>query len=152
MDSLTRRVVAWTAAAALATGPLGADAADLRGFRGVPWGAGVAELGASQPAKPEEGLRCHRRERENLLYGDAPLTEVRFCFREDALVMVVLDAQVGPQALRAEFEAMYGPPRVSAASYALWGDASSRARVEIFAAAPGARTSSMRMVANEAAR
>lgn len=147
VHSPARRFAAWAAGTVLALASLAAGAVELRGFRGVAWGAGVASLGDAEPASAEDGLRCFRRERENLLYGDVPLSEVRFCFRDDRLVMVVLDAQVDPRTLRAEFQNTYGPPRASSASSARWGDASTRARVEIVAPASGARAS-MRMVAN----
>ncbi|WP_280153599.1 hypothetical protein [Piscinibacter sp. XHJ-5] len=142
------RLARWAALAALGFASVSVGAVELRGFRGVPWGAGVESLGDSHLVSAQGEVRCYRRERENLLYGDAPLREVRFCFHADRLVMVVVDAQVGPQALRGEFESSYGPPRVSSVSTALWGDSSTRARVEIDAPAANA-PASMRMYSNE---
>jgi hypothetical protein len=144
MSRYARRAVLAT----LTLASMAAGAVELRGFRGVPWGADAASLGASELVSTTGEMRCYQRERENLLYGEAPLRAVRFCFHDDRLVMVELEAQVDQPALRSEFQSTYGPPRLSSASTALWGDPSTRARVEIVAPSVGA-PASMRMYSNE---
>ena len=129
------------AASALST-PAGA--VDLRGFRGFAWGTDVDSLGAAQQVSSEPGVQCYRRERENLLYGDSPLRSVRYCFHDDRFFLVILDSTVDGATLAAEFQSTYGPPADQTAAHAVWGDASSRARVEI-AGAPA----SMRIWSNE---
>jgi hypothetical protein len=108
-----------------------AQALELRGFRGVPWGAGVDSLGVAQLAERSGDVSCYRRENENMLFGDSQLKDVRYCFHRDHLFMVTLDAQVSLDTLVQEFQSTYGPPDRRAAATTGWGDRSTSARVEM---------------------
>jgi len=147
MNASTRRLVMLAAAAGLALAAAASHAVELRGFRGVPWGAGVDSLGPSQLAYTHGDVSCYRRERENMLYGDSPLKEVRFCFHQDHLFMVALDAEVPLDTLVREFEGSYGPPDWRVPAKTTWGDHATRARVEMIAPAQGG--ASMLMYSNE---
>jgi len=129
-------------AAAVLSMPAGA--VELRGFRGFAWGTDVDSLGAAQQVSSEAGVRCYRRERENLLYGDSPLREVRYCFHDDRFFLVIVDSKVDAATLAAEFKGTYGPPADQTPARAVWGDASSRTRIEI-----GGAPASMRIWSNE---
>lgn len=123
-------------AAALASGAV--HAVELRGFRGVAWGAGVDSLGASsQLASTDGAVSCYRRERENMMYGDSRVTDIRFCFHDDHLFMVSVQADSTVEMLANEFQSTYGPPDVRAPIKTAWGDRSSATRVEIVASAQG---------------
>ena len=147
MNASIRRgsLLAVLAAASLASAA--SQAVELRGFRGVPWGAGVDSLGASQLAYSDGEVSCYRRERENMLYGDSPVKEIRFCFHEGHLFMVALDADVDLDTLVREFVATYGAPDWRVPAKTTWGDRSTRARVEMVAPAQGG--ASMLMYSNE---
>lgn len=121
-----------------------AGAVELRGFRGFAWGTDADSLGEVQRVSSDAGVVCYRREHENLIYGDSPLRDVRWCFHDDHLFMVIVDSQVDGPALAAEFQSSYGPPSLRAPSKSMWGDATTRARVEI-AGTPA----SMRIWSNE---
>jgi hypothetical protein len=123
---------------------MGAGAVDLRGFRGFAWGSDVDSLGDARQVSSEGGVQCYRRESENLLYGDSALREVRYCFHEARLFLVVVDSKVDSATLAAEFHGTYGPPVQHTARKATWGDAGSRARVEI-----SGTPASMRIWSNE---
>src|SRR5438105_11247962 len=110
---------------------LSAEAVELRGFRGIPWGADADSLGDAVQVSSRDGVQCWRRERENLMYGEAPISEVRYCFHGDRLFMVVIDSQLDQKALLAEFQSTYGPPDVRVPTRISWGDHTTRARVEI---------------------
>ncbi|HEX6703154.1 MAG TPA: hypothetical protein VF169_00230 [Albitalea sp.] len=135
-------VVAWGLSA------MTANAVELRGFRGVPWGAAPDSLGAAAVVAERGEVRCYRRERENLLYGDSPIREVRFCFHRNHLFGVEIDSEVDQRTLRAEFQSSYGPPAFSVPSRASWGDQSTRARVEIVAPPTGS-PASLHIFSNE---
>lgn len=133
--------------AALGAVTASAQAIELRGFRGVPWGASVQSLGEAKLAYIQGEVSCYRRERENMLYGDAPVKDVRYCFHHDRLFMVALDAQVDLDTLVREFQATYGPPDWRVPAKTAWGDRSTRARVEMLTPAEGG--ASMLMYSNE---
>jgi hypothetical protein len=116
-------------AAAAAAMPAGA--VELRGFRGFAWGVDADSLGEAQQVSSDAGVQCYRRERENLLYGDSPIREVRYCFHDDRLFLVIVDSQVDEATLAAEFQVTYGPPSLRAKALSVWGDASTAVRVEI---------------------
>ncbi|HEX3139466.1 MAG TPA: hypothetical protein VHQ87_05395, partial [Rhizobacter sp.] len=120
-------------ATAFGLAALGAQALELRGFRGVMWGDGVEALGTAVRAPAEGELSCYQRENENLLFGDSVLNGVRYCFHNDHLVMVTLDAAVNQNALSAEFQRAYGRPDVQSARAASWGSKTSGARAELVA-------------------
>src|ERR1043166_5809024 len=107
------------AVAALATAAWSAGAIELRGFRGFAWGADVDSLGEAQQVSSDGGVQCYRRMNENLLYGDSPIREVRYCFHDDRLFLVVIDSQVDEPALTAEVQSTYGPPAVHAPAKAV---------------------------------
>lgn len=148
MNACTATLARWAVTVAVGLASVSAGAVELRGFRGVPWGSDVQSLGAAELVASGGEVQCYRRERENLLYGDSPINEVRFCFHRNHLFMVVIDSKVDQNALLAEFQGTYGPPNVRVPARAAWGDASTRARVEIVAPAVGA-PASLRMVSNE---
>jgi hypothetical protein len=140
-------LVSWSLRLAVlvaAAAAMPAGAVELRGFRGFAWGADADTLGEAQRVSSEGGVQCYRRERENLLYGDNPIREVRYCFHDDRLFLVVVDSEVDASALAAEFESTYGPPTQRAKAWSAWGDATTPVRVEI-AGAPA----SMRIWSNE---
>ena len=66
---------------------------------------------------------------------------MRFCFRDDRLFLVIVDAEVGRQALVAEFASSYGAPDEESATRSTWGDGTTRARAEIVGPASGAAAS-----------
>jgi len=147
MTGSLHRLIALTLLAAGALASAAAGAVELRGFRGVPWGAGADSLGVSQLAYTQGEVSCYRRERENMLYGDSAVKDIRYCFHQDRLFMVALDAEVDVETLVHEFEASYGPPDVRVPAKTSWGDRSTRARVEMVAPAQGG--ASMLMYSNE---
>ena len=147
MNAPVRQVMVAAAFGVLALAASASQAIELRGFRGVPWGAGVDSLGASQLAYTDGDVRCYRRERENMLYGDSPVKDIRYCFHQDQLFMVALDAEVALDTLVQEFAATYGPPDWRVPAKTTWGDRSTRARVEMVAPAEGG--ASMLMYSNE---
>ena len=132
--------------AALAAAVLAAHAGavEMRGFRGFAWGADADSLGVSQRVASEAGMQCYRRDHENLLYGDSPLRDVRYCFHDDRLFLVIVESQVDEATLTNEFQLSYGPPSQRAPAKSVWGDATSRTRVEIDGA-----PASMRIWSNE---
>lgn len=109
----------------------GAAAGELRGFRGMAWGDSAERLGPAEKVQVSGDVTCYKRERENLMFGDSSLTEVRFCFNQDRLFMVTLDSDEGQEKLAAEFQGTYGPPSVRRAKLVAWGDRSARSHVEI---------------------
>lgn len=106
----------------LAVASLSASAVELRGFRGVMWGDDVAKLGKSELAYADGDVACYKRERENLLFGDAALQSVRYCFRQEGLVLVQLAAAGDGAALRHEFERGYGAPVQRSGTLLQWGN------------------------------
>lgn len=121
-------------AAALLLGALGpADAASLqmRGFRGLLWGDPPAHLGPARLVSTEGAVQCFERERENLLFGDAALLSVRYCFQHEGLFLVQLTATGSGAALRDEFERGYGAPELRTAALLHWGDAWGAASAEL---------------------
>lgn len=121
----------------LAVASLSASAVELRGFRGVMWGDDVAKLGKSELAYADGDVACYKRERENLLFGDSPLQEVRYCFHRNRLFMVALDTEVDQQTLSGEFQSSYGPPDAREASTVSWGNQLTASRVDVVSPAAG---------------
>ncbi len=143
----SRRLAPAVVLAVLAASAISAQAIELRGFRGVPWGADVQSLGEARLVSVDGEVRCYRRERENMLYGDSPVKDIRFCFHRDRLFLVALDAAVDLDTLARDFQATYGPPAWRVPTKITWGDRSTRARVEMVAPAEGG--ASMLMFSNE---
>jgi hypothetical protein len=141
MKSIRNAVAKTCVAASLGLLALGAQALELRGFRGVMWGEGAEALGTARVVGNSGKVTCYQRERENLLFGDSALTGVRYCFHEDQLVLVAIDAAVSSQALTAQFEHTYGKPAASKAQSASWGNRSTSARAEVVAQGSAARLS-----------
>jgi hypothetical protein len=111
----------FAAAATLLVGALftlGAQAFELRGFRGVHWGEGVDALRDVGPAQVD---------------GDTELSRVRYCFHHDRLVMVMLDAPVARPAFAAEFQRTYGRPAVHTDRADVWGGVPSTTQAELVA-------------------
>jgi hypothetical protein len=147
MTASIRRLAAVAVLTFSAFASSSAGAIELRGFRGVPWGAGVESLGASQLAYRSGEVSCYRRDRENMLYGDSAVKDIRYCFNQDRLFMVALDADVALDVLVREFETTYGPADWRVPAKTSWGDHATRARVEMVAPAEGG--TSMLMYSNE---
>ena len=147
MTASTRRLAMLAVLIGSAFASAAASAVELRGFRGVPWGGNVDSLGVSQVAYRSGEVTCYRRERENMLYGDSPVTDIRYCFHRNQLFMVALDAEVALDVLVREFAGTYGPPDWRVPAKTSWGDHSTRARVEMVAPAEGG--ASMLMYSNE---
>ncbi|MEO8151605.1 MAG: hypothetical protein ABI605_00945 [Rhizobacter sp.] len=131
MKSLHNTAAKLSAVFCLGLAAMGANAFELRGFRGVSWGEGAEALGASVVSHSEGDVACYQRERENLLFGDTALNGVRYCFHQDHLVMVILDAPVAPKALTAEFQRSYGRPDAQRGGAGSWGGKSSGTRAEV---------------------
>ena len=133
MKSLHNTAAKLSAAFCLGLAAIGANAFELRGFRGVSWGEGVEALGASVVSHNEGDVTCYQRERENMLFGDTALNGVRYCFHQDRLFMVMLDAPVAPKALAAEFQRTYGRPDAHHGAAVSWGGKSSGTRADLTA-------------------
>lgn len=130
------RASRFAAAAALMVGAMfavGAQAFELRGFRGVHWGEGVEALRDAGPAQVDGDVACYQRERENLIFGDTELSGVRYCFHHDRLVMVMLEAPVAREAFSAEFQRTYGRPATHTARADVWGGVPSTTQAELVA-------------------
>jgi hypothetical protein len=127
-----------SAVACLGLAALGAQAFELRGFRGVSWGEGAEALGAATPVNSLGDVTCYRRERENLVFGDSALSDVRYCFQQDSMVMVILDAAVEQKALIVEFQHTYGRPDARVGQTVSWGGRASRTQADLSAAGQGA--------------
>ncbi|MBC7992526.1 MAG: hypothetical protein H7Z15_04695 [Rhizobacter sp.] len=138
MKSLHRTVSKLSAVACLGLAALGAQAFELRGFRGVSWGEAAEALGAATPVHSLGDVTCYRRERENLVFGDSALSDVRYCFQQDSMVMVILDAAVDQKALVKEFQRTYGRPTARVGQTASWGGLASSTQAELSATSPSA--------------
>jgi hypothetical protein len=121
-----------------AAGTAQAASPQMRGFRGLMWGDPPSHLGNALEVARDGDVRCYRRERENLLFGDSELRAVQYCFRGDRLFMVALDALVDARALRAEFERGYGPPDESRGLTLRWRSAGQPVSAEIVSRAADA--------------
>lgn len=143
--TLTRRVLLSALGLAACAG---AGAVELVGFRGVPWGAEPDSVEPAQLVSAQGEYRCYKRERENMLWGESPLSEVRFCFHRDRFYMAVLESKTDVHTLATEFKSMYGAPTAEAPTRVQWGNGYGAARAEIFAAGPDG-TATMRLTSNE---
>jgi hypothetical protein len=121
------------AALCLAFAAFGAQALELRGFRGVHWGEGVEALRDAGAPQVDGDVACYQRDRENLIFGDTPLNGVRYCFHHDRLVMVMLDAPVAREVFSAEFQRAYGGAASSTPRAELWGGAPAMSQAELVA-------------------
>lgn len=147
----------FAAAATLALGSLlamGAQAFELRGFRGMHWGEGVEALRDPGPAQVDGDVACYQRERENLIFGDTELSGVHYCFHNDRLVMVMLEAPVAREVLSAEFQRTYGRPAKDNPRAEVWGGVPSTTQAELVAQGPQAArlTISVSRIEADAAR
>jgi hypothetical protein len=138
MKSL-HRTAKLTALFCLSVAAVGAHAFELRGFRGVSWGEGAEALGAATVAYAEGQVTCYQRERENLMFGDSALKGVRYCFHQDRLFMVAIDAAVDAKALTTEFQHTYGRPDARQAQTVSWGGKASGTRADVMASGAAAR-------------
>ncbi len=129
----TSRATAPLIAAALCLAAAGTHAFELSGFRGVAWGDAAARLGTATVVSREGALTCYQRERENLMFGDAELAAVRYCFLNDRLHSVRLEAAVSAQAMAAELQRTYGRPAARRGAVSTWGRAPDRSRAELVA-------------------
>ena len=128
----TARTAARLIALSLVLAAAGAQAFQLRGFRGVEWGEEAERLGPDATVVSREGeLTCYQRANENLLFGDTELKAVHFCFVNDRLYSVRLEAAVGAKALAAELQRTYGRPDARRGLNATWGRKATDARAEL---------------------
>ncbi|GAB4552327.1 MAG: hypothetical protein IV105_00505 [Rhizobacter sp.] len=128
-----------TAVFCLGLAAMSASAFELRGFRGVSWGEGVEALGAVTVSHSEGEVTCYQRDRENLLFGDTPLNGVRYCFHQDRLFLVAIDAAANAKTLTTEFQRTYGRPSTQRGQAASWGAKGSGSRAELAASGATAR-------------
>jgi len=91
---------------------------------------------------------CYKRERENMLFGDSPVNEVRYCFHQDRLFVVTLDSAVSLKAMITELQRTYGPPNARLHNTASWGSASSSARAELVSPPAGGPPSRLTSYSN----
>lgn len=131
---MNNRTAARLIALSLVLAAVGAQAFQLRGFRGVEWGAEAERLGVDATVVSREGeLTCYQRANENLLFGDTELKAVHYCFVNDRLYSVRLEAAVGAKALAAELQRTYGRPDARRGLNATWGRKATDARAELVA-------------------
>jgi hypothetical protein len=138
MKSL-HRTAKLTALFCLSLAAMSAQAFELRGFRGVSWGEGAEALGTATVSSNEGEVTCYQRERENLLFGDSALKHVRYCFHQDRLFMVTIDAAVDAKSLVAEFQHTYGRPDARRGQTTSWGGKASGTRADLMAQGATAR-------------
>lgn len=129
MTTLRTTAARLIAATSLALAALGAQAIELRGFRGVAWGDDASRLGAATLVYRHGEVSCYQRAQENLLFGDSALTSVRYCFHEDRLFLVTLEAAATARALEAELARTYGRPDVRRGAVVAWDGRTSGARL-----------------------
>lgn len=128
----TFRTVARLTALSLVFVAMGAQAFQLRGFRGVEWGSEAEQLGTEAAVVSKDGeLTCYQRANENLLFGDAALKSVRYCFLNDRLYSVRLDAAVNAKSMSAELQRTYGRPDARQGENATWGRKPTDSRAEL---------------------
>lgn len=139
MNSIRPTAAKLTAVFCLGLAAMSASAFELRGFRGVSWGEGVEALGAVTVSHSEGEVTCYQRDRENLLFGDTPLNGVRYCFHQDRLFLVAIDAAANAKTLNAEFQRTYGRPSTQRGQAASWGAKGSGTRAELAASGATAR-------------
>ena len=135
-------------ALSLAAAGTAAGALELRGFRGVAWGDDASSLGAAQLVHSQGELRCFRRERENMMFGDSPLKDVRYCFQHDRLFLVMIEADASRDDMVSEFQRTYGPPSLRSTAMVSWGGKSAATQVEMLSA-PGSRHTLLRIYSKE---
>lgn len=126
-----------------------ANAFELRGFRGAVWGSASAQLGPASVVSSRGDVACYKRERENMLLGDSPISEVRYCFHRDRLYMVAVDSEADSTVLVAEFQRTYGAPHVRQSNVVTWGGKSTPARAELVSSAAGRPTSLLTIYSNK---
>ena len=119
------------AIACLGFAAMSAQALELRGFRGVAWGEGAEALREAAVTQTDGAVTCYQRERENLIFGNSALNGVRYCFRQDRLVMVLIDAAVDSTTLITEFERTYGRADAQRGLAASWGGKSSKTLADV---------------------
>jgi hypothetical protein len=137
MTAVNHSFAKLAAVACLGLASIGAHALELRGFRGVAWGDGADKLGAATVDQANGDVVCYKRERENMLFGERAVNEVRYCFHQDQLFMVTLDAAAGMKAMISELQRTYGRPQTRLGNRASWGTASSMARADLVALPAG---------------
>ena len=148
-SNAVRNMLATLAAAGLGLACLSANAFELRGFRGVSWGATSAQLGPANVVSSSGDVSCYKRERENMLFGDSPISEVRYCFHRDRMYMVAVDSPADSAALVAEFQRTYGPPHARQSKVVAWGGKSTPARAELVSSAAGRSASVLTIYSNK---
>jgi hypothetical protein len=132
MPSFAPAYLAMLATSVALAPALDSHAVELRGFRGLQWGDAADKLGAqARFVRTDGGLRCYTRPNENLLFGDAALNNVQYCFGPSGLTRIWLDAAAPWAALRAEFEQGYGRAARVDADRAYWPPTPGGVEVEV---------------------
>ena len=132
MNAPAPRSIRFAAATAVLLAASGLQAMELRGFRGVEWGESPARLGSEAvKAEGHQGSACYRRATENLIFGDTPLADVRYCFKEGRFHMAIIDAPVAAPALQQELVGTYGRPTQVNELASRWGNRASSALAEL---------------------
>lgn len=149
MNALKDSFAKLAAIACLGLASFGANALELRGFRGVAWGDGADKLGAATVDQTSGDVVCYRRERENMLFGERAVNEVRYCFHRDQLFMVTLDAAAGMKAMISELQRTYGRPQARLGNSVSWGTASTMARADLVALPAGGSQSRLTIRSNK---
>lgn len=129
-SSVLRTLVAAVALGALASA---AQAVEMRGFRGVAWGEGSNKLGDVTLVSQAGAVSCYQRTNENLLFGDSPVQNVRFCFNQDRLFLVSIESAQQASELAGEFVRTYGKPTQRSAERMRWAAHAGQAQAEVMA-------------------
>lgn len=143
MTATTRRsAFLRTTLAVLALGAAAgaAQAVEMRGFRGVAWGAASVKLGEASLMSQAGEVSCYQRNNENLMFGDSPVSQVRFCFKQDRLFLVSIESAQQADNLAEEFGRTYGKPSRSSAGRSLWSAHRGQAQAEVMTQAPTGST------------
>ncbi|MEY4564799.1 MAG: hypothetical protein RLZZ618_4076 [Pseudomonadota bacterium] len=121
---------------ALGAAASAAQAVEMRGFRGVAWGEASVKLGEATLVSQAGEVSCYQRNNENLLFGDSPVNNVRFCFKQDRLFLVSVESAQPADALAEEFTRTYGKPTRSSAGRSEWAAHRGQAQAEVMSQAP----------------
>ena len=149
MNSLNASFAKLAAVSFLGLASLAANALELHGFCGIAWGESADKLGPAVAEQASGDVACYKRERENMLFGDRPVNEVRYCFHQDHLFMVTLDSAVNLKAMTSELQRTYGRPQARLRNTVSWGSQSSMARADLVALPSGGSPSRLTIYSNE---
>lgn len=92
----------------------------IPGFRGMEWGDPLSKLGPFEPTR--DVATCFVRKGERLRLNELPLSEVRYCFDDGKLTIVVVNTQAPFNSVLSAVEGAYGKPSLAVKGYTTWGD------------------------------